>query len=55
VHALLLLPITLIVVITVVDMQAPTNIHLGPTLVIAPRSPLPSPGHGPRPPSERWH
>ncbi|MFI6355040.1 PP2C family protein-serine/threonine phosphatase [Streptomyces sp. NPDC050743] len=36
VHALLLLPITLIVVITVVDMQAPTNIHLGPALVIAP-------------------
>ncbi|MEV6294528.1 PP2C family protein-serine/threonine phosphatase [Streptomyces sp. NPDC051896] len=34
-HALLL-PITLIVVITVVDMQAPTNIHLGPALVIAP-------------------
>ncbi|MEV8557471.1 PP2C family protein-serine/threonine phosphatase [Streptomyces sp. NPDC051917] len=36
VHALLLLPITLIVVITVVDVQAPTNIHLGPALVIAP-------------------
>jgi serine phosphatase RsbU (regulator of sigma subunit) len=36
VHALLLLPITLIVVITVVDMQTPTNIHLGPALVIAP-------------------
>ncbi|GHE06213.1 PP2C family protein-serine/threonine phosphatase [Streptomyces alanosinicus] len=35
-HALLLLPITLIVVITVVDMQAPYNVHLGPALVIAP-------------------
>ncbi|MGW4563581.1 PP2C family protein-serine/threonine phosphatase [Streptomyces sp. NPDC004561] len=35
-HALLLLPIALIVVITVVDLQAPTNIHLGPALVIAP-------------------
>jgi serine phosphatase RsbU (regulator of sigma subunit) len=35
-HALLLLPIALIVVITVVDMQAPTNVHLGPALVIAP-------------------
>ncbi|MEV6057324.1 PP2C family protein-serine/threonine phosphatase [Streptomyces sp. NPDC052107] len=36
VHALLLLPITLIVVITVVDVQTPTNVHLGPALVIAP-------------------
>ncbi|MGW1807373.1 PP2C family protein-serine/threonine phosphatase [Streptomyces sp. NPDC002078] len=36
VHALLLLPVALIVVITVVDMQAPTNVHLGPALVIAP-------------------
>ncbi|MFI9808436.1 PP2C family protein-serine/threonine phosphatase [Streptomyces sp. NPDC052301] len=35
-HALLLLPIMLIVVITVVDMQAPYNVHLGPALVIAP-------------------
>ncbi|GGW71191.1 hypothetical protein GCM10010503_55740 [Streptomyces lucensis JCM 4490] len=35
-HALLLLPITLIVVITVVDTQAPTSVHLGPALVIAP-------------------
>ncbi|MFF8990600.1 PP2C family protein-serine/threonine phosphatase [Streptomyces sp. NPDC014983] len=35
-HALLLLPIMLIVVITAVDMQAPTSIHLGPALVIAP-------------------
>ncbi|MFS4093864.1 PP2C family protein-serine/threonine phosphatase, partial [Streptomyces sp. AF1A] len=35
-HALLLLPILLIVVITVVDVQAPTNVHLGPALVIAP-------------------
>jgi serine phosphatase RsbU (regulator of sigma subunit) len=35
-HALLLLPIALIVVITVVDMQTPTSVHLGPTLVIAP-------------------
>ncbi|MEU4928135.1 PP2C family protein-serine/threonine phosphatase [Streptomyces yokosukanensis] len=35
-HALLLLPVALIVVITVVDMQAPYNVHLGPALVIAP-------------------
>ncbi|MEV5880862.1 PP2C family protein-serine/threonine phosphatase [Streptomyces sp. NPDC052101] len=35
-HALLLLPIVLIVVITVVDMQAPYSVHLGPALVIAP-------------------
>ncbi|MFC7867308.1 PP2C family protein-serine/threonine phosphatase [Streptomyces murinus] len=35
-QALLLLPITLIVVITVVDVQAPESIHLGPALVIAP-------------------
>ncbi|MFF7969926.1 SpoIIE family protein phosphatase [Streptomyces sp. NPDC007905] len=35
-HALLLLPITLIVVITVVDLHSPENIHLGPALVIAP-------------------
>ncbi|MEV6739038.1 PP2C family protein-serine/threonine phosphatase [Streptomyces sp. NPDC051104] len=35
-HALLLLPIALIVVITMVDIHAPTDIHLGPTLVIAP-------------------
>ncbi|MCC5474848.1 PP2C family protein-serine/threonine phosphatase [Streptomyces sp. NPDC059680] len=35
-HALLLLPILLILVITVVDMRAPTNVHLGPALVIAP-------------------
>jgi serine phosphatase RsbU (regulator of sigma subunit) len=36
VHALLLLPVVLIVVITVVDTQTPTNVHLGPALVIAP-------------------
>src|SRR5690348_11555704 len=35
-HALLLLPVVLIVVITVVDMHAPANVHLGPALVIAP-------------------
>ncbi|MFH7340299.1 PP2C family protein-serine/threonine phosphatase [Streptomyces hygroscopicus] len=35
-NALLLLPIVLIVVITAVDMKAPTSIHLGPALVIAP-------------------
>ncbi|MFD8808385.1 PP2C family protein-serine/threonine phosphatase [Streptomyces sp. NPDC059597] len=35
-HALLLLPIALIVVITVVDLRVPTDIHLGPALVIAP-------------------
>ncbi|ANP51298.1 serine phosphatase RsbU (regulator of sigma subunit) [Streptomyces griseochromogenes] len=36
VHALLLLPIVLIVVITVVDIRSPESIHLGPALVIAP-------------------
>lgn len=35
-HALLLLPIALIVVITVVDIRSPEDVHLGPTLVIAP-------------------
>ncbi|MGW2423873.1 PP2C family protein-serine/threonine phosphatase [Streptomyces sp. NPDC001709] len=35
-HALLLLPVALIVVITVIDTQTPTNVHLGPALVIAP-------------------
>ncbi|MFI9244668.1 PP2C family protein-serine/threonine phosphatase [Streptomyces sp. NPDC053086] len=35
-HALLLLPVALIVVITVVDLRTPTDIHLGPALVIAP-------------------
>ncbi|MER5548511.1 PP2C family protein-serine/threonine phosphatase [Streptomyces sp. CG4] len=35
-RALLLLPVTLIVVITVVDMQTPYSVHLGPALVIAP-------------------
>ncbi|MFI2205069.1 PP2C family protein-serine/threonine phosphatase [Streptomyces sp. NPDC020192] len=35
-HALLLLPVLLIVVITVVDIRSPTNVHLGPALVIAP-------------------
>ncbi|MEU6511776.1 PP2C family protein-serine/threonine phosphatase [Streptomyces sp. NPDC046942] len=35
-HALLLLPVLLIVVITVVDVRAPTSVHLGPALVIAP-------------------
>ncbi|MGW2741125.1 PP2C family protein-serine/threonine phosphatase [Streptomyces sp. NPDC001450] len=35
-HALLLLPVMLIVVITVVDIRSPENIHLGPALVIAP-------------------
>ncbi|MEV6112838.1 PP2C family protein-serine/threonine phosphatase [Streptomyces sp. NPDC052109] len=35
-HALLLLPVALIVVITVVDTHAPANVHLGPALVIAP-------------------
>ncbi|MGW1002657.1 PP2C family protein-serine/threonine phosphatase [Streptomyces sp. NPDC002520] len=35
-HALPLLPIALIVVITVVDVRTPTEIHLGPALVIAP-------------------
>lgn len=35
-HALLLLPILLIAVITMVDLNSPTNVHLGPALVIAP-------------------
>ncbi|MFG2937375.1 PP2C family protein-serine/threonine phosphatase [Streptomyces sp. NPDC048282] len=35
-HALLLLPVLLIVVITVTDLRTPENIHLGPALVIAP-------------------
>jgi serine phosphatase RsbU (regulator of sigma subunit) len=35
-HALLLLPIALIVVITVVDIHSPETVHLGPTLVMAP-------------------
>ncbi|MEU6551459.1 PP2C family protein-serine/threonine phosphatase [Streptomyces sp. NPDC046915] len=35
-HALLLLPIALIVVITVVDIRTPEDVHLGPALVIAP-------------------
>ncbi|MEU6669674.1 PP2C family protein-serine/threonine phosphatase [Streptomyces sp. NPDC046727] len=36
VHALLLLPVALILVITVVDLRTPNDIHLGPALVIAP-------------------
>ncbi|MEW2514394.1 PP2C family protein-serine/threonine phosphatase [Streptomyces sp. NPDC046870] len=36
VHALLALPVVLIVVITVVDLRLPWDIHLGPALVIAP-------------------
>ncbi len=36
VHALLVLPVVLIVVITVVDLRLPWDIHLGPALVIAP-------------------
>ncbi|MGW7258829.1 PP2C family protein-serine/threonine phosphatase [Streptomyces sp. NPDC054834] len=35
-HALLLLPIALIAVITVVDIRTPEDVHLGPALVIAP-------------------
>ncbi|WP_392673897.1 PP2C family protein-serine/threonine phosphatase [Streptomyces sp. LN785] len=35
-HALLAIPLALIVVITVVDMLLPQDIHLGPLLVIAP-------------------
>ncbi|MCZ0985062.1 PP2C family protein-serine/threonine phosphatase [Streptomyces diastatochromogenes] len=35
-HALLLLPVVLILVITVVDIRSPESIHLGPALVIAP-------------------
>ncbi|MFC5910335.1 PP2C family protein-serine/threonine phosphatase [Streptacidiphilus monticola] len=34
--ALVLLPIALIVLIVVIDVQSPTSIHLGPLLVIAP-------------------
>ncbi|MET8564498.1 PP2C family protein-serine/threonine phosphatase [Streptomyces flaveolus] len=36
VHALLVLPVVLIVAITVVDLRLPWDIHLGPALVIAP-------------------
>ncbi|MEW2286093.1 PP2C family protein-serine/threonine phosphatase [Streptomyces sp. NPDC047841] len=36
VHALLALPVVLIVVITIVDLRLPWDIHLGPALVIAP-------------------
>ncbi|MFJ4950663.1 PP2C family protein-serine/threonine phosphatase [Streptomyces sp. NPDC088760] len=35
-HALLVLPVALIAVITVVDLRSPTDVHLGPALVIAP-------------------
>ncbi|XES00043.1 hypothetical protein HEP87_57920 [Streptomyces sp. S1D4-11] len=35
-HALLAIPVLLIVMITVVDVVAPADIHLGPLLVIAP-------------------
>jgi len=35
-HALLVIPIVLIVVLTVVDQLVPADIHLGPLLVIAP-------------------
>ncbi|MFG2958265.1 PP2C family protein-serine/threonine phosphatase [Streptomyces sp. NPDC048291] len=35
-HALLLLPVLLILVITMADLRTPENIHLGPALVIAP-------------------
>ncbi|MFB6714392.1 MULTISPECIES: PP2C family protein-serine/threonine phosphatase [unclassified Streptomyces] len=51
-HALLAIPVTLIVVITLVDIFAPQDIHLGPLLVIAPAltasfaGPLPTGGIG---------
>ncbi|WP_051450302.1 PP2C family protein-serine/threonine phosphatase [Actinospica robiniae] len=35
-RALVLIPVGLIVLITVIDVQSPTDIHLGPLLVIAP-------------------
>ncbi|MFJ1549273.1 PP2C family protein-serine/threonine phosphatase [Streptomyces sp. NPDC088246] len=35
-HALLAIPVVLVVVITLVDLLAPQDIHLGPILVIAP-------------------
>lgn len=35
-HALLVIPVVLILVITVVDIHAPPDVHLGPALVIAP-------------------
>ncbi|MEU9123273.1 PP2C family protein-serine/threonine phosphatase [Streptomyces sp. NPDC048506] len=35
-HALLLIPLVLIVAITVVDLLVPADVHLGPLLVIAP-------------------
>ncbi|MED7821478.1 hypothetical protein [Streptomyces chiangmaiensis] len=37
-HALMLLPIALIVVITVVDIHSPEDVHLGPALVIQRRA-----------------
>jgi serine phosphatase RsbU (regulator of sigma subunit) len=35
-HALLVIPVVLILVITVVDIHSPADVHLGPALVIAP-------------------
>ncbi|MET7354130.1 serine/threonine-protein phosphatase, partial [Streptomyces mirabilis] len=35
-HALLVIPVVLILVITVVDIHSPPDVHLGPALVIAP-------------------
>lgn len=35
-HALLAVPVVLIALITVIDLRSPTDIHLGPLLVIAP-------------------
>lgn len=35
-HALLVIPVVLILVITVVDIRSPADVHLGPALVIAP-------------------
>lgn len=35
-HALVAIPVGLVVVITVVDIHSPENIHLGPLLVVAP-------------------
>ncbi|MFI0789275.1 PP2C family protein-serine/threonine phosphatase [Streptomyces lydicus] len=35
-HALLVLPVALIAVITVIDLNVPADVHLGPLLVVAP-------------------
>ncbi|WSQ39231.1 serine/threonine-protein phosphatase [Streptomyces sp. NBC_01224] len=46
-HALLAIPVVLVVVITLVDLLAPQDIHLGPILVIAPAITASFAGPGP--------